>query len=100
MTDTATDITITTLLLAWERSYVESLNAILAGTAVPGRDNDDDVNRWRGHAEAYRQVCERVRREFGMQPARYTSAEWRHAHGVYTDADIASFRRVAGGDAA
>lgn len=96
MTDIATTLTITALLEAWERRYVESLNAILAAYD----DGSADAHRWRGHAEAYRQVCERLRREFGMEPARYTSAEWRRDHGVYTDEDIASFRRVARGGAA
>ena len=68
------------LLEHLEHRYVESLNAILA---VPGeRESDDDLNRWRGHAEAYRQVCERIRSDARLPLVRYTSAEWRAANGV------------------
>jgi hypothetical protein len=76
-------------LAAWERDYVCALNAILA--AYDG--NSADAHRWRGHAEAYRQVCERLRRDLGWDPAPYTSAEWRQVHGVYTDEQVAEFRR-------
>jgi hypothetical protein len=82
-----------TLLSELERRYVQSLNAILA--SPPGRARDADVNRWRGHAEAYRQVCELIRRDAGMEAGEYTSQEWRTANGVYTDEDIAEFRRIA-----
>jgi hypothetical protein len=77
------------VLASWERDYVSALNAILAAYD----DNSADADRWRGHAEAYRQVCEHLRRDLGWEPAAYTSAEWRHAHGVYTDEQVAEFRR-------
>ena len=68
------------LLAELEYRYVASLNAILS---VPGeRESDDDLNRWRGHAEAYRQVCERIRIDAGMPTVRYGSDEWRKANGV------------------
>jgi hypothetical protein len=79
------------LLAAWEQDYVAALNAILASAD----DGSADAHRWRGHAEAYRQVCQRIRREFDMEPVAYTSAEWRQAHGVYGDEQLAEFRRVA-----
>lgn len=60
-----------------ERSYVEALNAILA---APG--GSDDVDRWRGQAEAYRTVAERLRRDHGMARVEYGSGEWRRTHGV------------------
>lgn len=82
-----TDVTAT--LAAWERDYVRALNAILAAYD----DSSADAHRWRGHAEAYRQVCERLRRDHGMEPAAYTSTEWRQAHGVYSDEQVAEFRR-------
>lgn len=68
------------LLNELEYRYVASLNAILS---VPGeRESDDDLNRWRGHAEAYRQVCERIRLDARLPTVRYTSGEWREANGV------------------
>lgn len=68
------------LLVELEYRYVATLNAILA---VPGeRESDDDLNRWRGHAEAYRQVCERIRLDARLPPVRYGSDEWRTANGV------------------
>lgn len=60
-----------------ERSYVEALNAILA---APG--GSDDVDRWRGQAEAYRTVAEQLRRDHGMPRVEYGSGEWRRTHGV------------------
>lgn len=57
------------------------MNAVLA--APPGYDSTPDANRWRGHAEAYRQVCERIRAEMGLPLVRYQSEAWRRAHGVY-----------------
>jgi hypothetical protein len=80
------------LLADLERRYVQALNAILAAYD----DGSADAHRWRGHAEAYRQVCELLRRNAGLEAARYTSQEWRTANGVYTDQDIAGFRWVAG----
>jgi hypothetical protein len=65
-------------LAAFERNYVEALNAVLA---APG--DSPDVDRWRGHAEARRQTCEEIRRQRGLPAVAYTSAEWRAANGVY-----------------
>lgn len=77
--------------LAWaEQRYVNAINAILV--APPG---GSDVERWRGYAEAYRQVCEVRRRDHGLPAVRYQSDEWRSANGVYSDAQVAEMRRVA-----
>jgi hypothetical protein len=66
------------LLAELEFRYAATLRAILA---VPGeRESDDDLNRWRGHAEAYRHVCERLRVDAGLPPVRYQSSEWRAAN--------------------
>jgi hypothetical protein len=83
--------TITDLIAGWEREYVRALNAVLAASD----GSSADANRWRGHAEAYRQVCERARRAAGLDPVEMTSAEWRTAHGVYTDTEVAAFRARA-----
>jgi hypothetical protein len=70
-----------TLLKDLEHRYVESLNAVIA--APIDRDSDDNVNRWRGHAEAYRQVCECIRRDTGLPDVGYGSDVWRKRNGVY-----------------
>lgn len=75
------------LLSDLEVEYVRALNAVLA--APPDGESDADVNRWRGHAEAYRQVCERIRRDLGLPAVRYQSKEWRRAHGVYQPGQFA-----------
>ena len=69
------------LLADLERDYVRAINAVLAA----GPYNDEDVYRWRGHAEAYRQVCERIRRDMDLPTVSYRSDEWRQANGVYSD---------------
>lgn len=78
--------------LVWiERHYVEALNAVLA---TPGGEDGSDVDRWRGHAEAYRTVSEDLRRRFGLPAANLCSREWRDAHGVYTKEQVSAFRRA------
>lgn len=78
--------------LVWiERHYVGALNAILA---APNDGDDSDVDRWRGHAEAYRTISTDLRRRFGLPAANLCSQEWRDAHGVYTKEQISAFRRA------
>lgn len=62
-----------------ERSYVEALTAILAASG-----GSEDVDRWRGQAEAYRTVAEQLRRDHGMPRVEYGSGEWRRAQSVQT----------------
>ena len=90
ITETAAATAIWGALTSIERHYVEALNAVLA---TPGCEDNADVDRWRGHAEAYRTVAEDLRRRFSMGAVNYGSSEWRDKHGVYTKAQIASFRR-------
>jgi len=71
------------LLADLERDYVAALNAVIAAPA--GYDKTADANRWRGHAEAYRQVCQRIRRDGGLPWVQYGSDEWRREHGVYSE---------------
>jgi hypothetical protein len=81
-------------VLRWtEFQYVEALNAVLA--APPNRESDADVNRWRGHAEAYRNAAEEIRRELGVRPGKYTTREWREANGVYTEEQTRSWTKGA-----
>jgi hypothetical protein len=69
-----------------EREYVISLNAVLASP-----NENADVHRWRGHAEALRQVAEQCCLESGVTVPAYRSDEWRLAHGVYTPEQIAQW---------
>lgn len=82
----------TTLLLAdLERSYVDAINAVLAAAD----DGSPDAWRWRGMAEAYRRTVERIRADHGLPAVKLQSAEWRAEHGVYSDEEVARFRRLA-----
>lgn len=77
-----------------EAEYVRAINAILAASA-----GSPDIERWRGQAEAYREVCEEIRRDRGLPAVDYRSEDWRRAHGVYTDEQVAEWRRQVGGGA-
>lgn len=61
-----------------ERCYVEAINAVLS--APPSASAD--VERWRGHAEAYRTIAERLRSENGLLTVDYRSVVWRQANGI------------------
>lgn len=71
-----------------EREYVAALNAVLAAP----HDNDPDVHRWRGHAEARRIAAARARRQAGDPEPEYRSAEWRAANGVYSEERVRLWR--------
>jgi hypothetical protein len=75
-----------------EREYVIALNAVLASP-----NENADVHRWRGHAEALRQVAEQCCRESGVTVPAYRSDEWRRAHGVYTPEQIARWNSGSAG---
>lgn len=77
-------------LTSFERDYVQALNAILGS-----RGEGADVHRWRGHAEALRQVCERIRRDLGLPAANYTTESWRARNGVYQQDYLDSIHRPA-----
>lgn len=62
-----------------EMEYVRALNAILASP-----HESTDTHRWRGQAEAYRQVAEQICRQTGVEAPAYRSDEWRLPHGVYS----------------
>lgn len=87
---------VASLIGGFQFEYVRALNAVLASS----NDSSADAHRWRGHAEAYRQVCTKLRAAAGMEPVDMTSTEWRTAHGVYTAEDVAGFarRRLASRD--
>lgn len=77
-------------LIDWaERQYVQFINAVL----VAPKDGSADAWRWRGHAEAYRQMAEAIRLDNSLPKVRMASAEWRAAHGVYTADQVAEIRR-------
>lgn len=68
------------LLDVCERRYAEAITAVV--NASPDPESDADVERWRGHAEAYRQMAERIREGIGYPPENYRSREWREQRGV------------------
>jgi hypothetical protein len=59
--------------------YVEAIDAVLAA----GVDSPD-VDRWRGHAEAYRSTAEALCRDFDLpvEMAAFRTVAWRTANGV------------------
>ena len=71
-----------------EHRYVQALNAVLGSGGASG----PDVDRWRGHAEAYRTVLERFHRALGRKGPDYRSTAWRDSHGVYTAEHVAAWR--------
>lgn len=76
-----------------EGSYVAALNSILAAAD----DNSPDAHRWRGHAEALRQIASLLRISLDLPAVEYGSAEWRTANGVYIDEQVAKFRALSNG---
>lgn len=77
-----------------EDRYVQALNAILGS----GGDSGPDIDRWRGHAEACRQIAERLHGAIGIEKPGYQSREWRDSHGVYTEARAREFREMQSAD--
>ena len=67
--------------------YVRTINACLEKTAAP----DADLDRWRGHAEAYRSMLTTWWSLLGEPCPAYGSQEWRNANGVHTPESIASW---------
>lgn len=79
------------LIEAIEIRYVEALNAALAAYDT----GSSDAYRWRGHAEAYRQVATLLREAASVKPVDMTSEGWRKANGVYQPDYLATLRRDA-----